>query len=143
MPIKSFRGLLGDGDQETIRLGTNNGLTGYKIKKFQLLPDAPGTVEHELVCKIYKYEQTAIDGNISFDDNTLLGASILMSYAPTASITSQTTIFDNVVFNQDIYVTAIDMESNSKTNYYIELEQVPLSVDEAATATLKDMRGRS
>jgi hypothetical protein len=139
--IKTFRGQLGDGEQETIRLGTNKGLMGYKINKFQLMPDAPGTVEHELVCKIYKYKQDTIDGNVNFDDGTLLGVSIMMAYAPTASITTTTTIFDNVVFNQDIYVTAIDMESSSKTNYYIELEQIKLSGDEAAVATLKDMRG--
>ena len=139
--IKSFRGILGDGEQVTIRLSTNNGLIGYRINKFQLLPDEPGTKEHELVCKIYKYEQDTIDGNINFADNTLLGASILMAYAPTASITSKTTIFDNVTFNQDIYVTAIDMESDSKTNFYIELEQVRLDLNEATVATLKDMRG--
>ena len=35
--IKSFRGKLADGGQDTIRLGTNKGLTGYRIIKFQVI----------------------------------------------------------------------------------------------------------
>ena len=50
MTIKTFRGLLADGGQDTIVLHTNDGSTGYRIVKFQLMPDAPGTVEHELMC---------------------------------------------------------------------------------------------
>ena len=34
--IKSFRGQLADEEQDTIRLSTKNGLTGYKINKFQI-----------------------------------------------------------------------------------------------------------
>jgi len=140
--IKTFRGLIADGGQDTIVLHTNDGSTGYRIVKFQLMPGTPGTKEHELICKIYKREQTTIDGVIDFSDNTLLAASIMMSYAPTASITSTTTVFDNEIFNQDIYVTAIDGEAipPSATNYYIELEQVKLALDENTVATLKDIR---
>ena len=38
MTIKSFRGRMADGDQITIRLSTNDGKTGYMIKKFQMMP---------------------------------------------------------------------------------------------------------
>jgi hypothetical protein len=34
--MKSFRGKLADGEQERISLSTNNGLTGYRVTKFQL-----------------------------------------------------------------------------------------------------------
>ncbi len=37
MPIKSFRGLLADDGIETVPLHTNNGTTGYRIVKFQLM----------------------------------------------------------------------------------------------------------
>ena len=53
-------------------------------------------------------------------------------------LTQVVTIFDNMTFNQDIYVTATSTDGNM--NYYVELEQVKLSKDEAAVATLKDMR---
>jgi len=140
MTIKTFRGLLADGGQDTIVLHTNDGSTGYRIVKFQLMPDAPGTVEHELMCKIYKTVPSAVDGLIDFSDNTLLAASIMTSYAPTAYITATTTIFDNEIFNQDIYVTAVDTESSSATNYYIELETVKLDLSESTVASLKDIR---
>ena len=143
--IVSFRGKLTSGEQDTIVLHTNDGSTGYRIIKFQLMPSVPGSVEHELISKIYKVEQTTIDGTINFSDNRLLAASIMMSYAPTASITSTTTIFDNEIFNQDIYITAIDAEPTiplSDINYYIELEQMDLNLDESTVATLKDIRNQ-
>ena len=35
---KTFKGKLADGEELRIRLTTNDGLTGYKIVKFQLFP---------------------------------------------------------------------------------------------------------
>ena len=50
-------------------------------------------------------------------------------------------IFDNMTFNQDIYVTYKDDETAGKfINYYIELEQVKLDLNENTVATLKDIR---
>ena len=37
MSIKTFRGLIANDTQVRIRLGTNQGLIGYKIKKFEFL----------------------------------------------------------------------------------------------------------
>jgi len=42
-----------------------------------------------------------------------------------------------MTFNQDVYVTAATDES---INYYIEMEQVKLALDENTVATLKDIR---
>ena len=47
MKIKSFRGQIAMGGQETIRLSTNQGTVGYKIKKFRLMSSAPGTASVE------------------------------------------------------------------------------------------------
>ena len=45
------------------------------------------------------------------------------------------------MFNQDIYVTAVDASgSNRATNYYLELEQFKLNDIETTMATLKDIR---
>ena len=50
-------------------------------------------------------------------------------------------IFDNQVFNQDIFITYNDLQgSDAKVNYYIELEQVKLDLGENTVATLKDIR---
>jgi len=48
-------------------------------------------------------------------------------------------VFDNEIFNQDIYITHQDLQ-NQPINYYIELEQMDLALDEAIVATLKNIR---
>ena len=50
-------------------------------------------------------------------------------------------VFDNMKFNQDIFVTNVDGGAENRAiNYYIELEQVKLRLDENTVATLKDIR---
>ena len=142
MPIKTFRGLIADGAQDTIVLHTNTGATGYRIVKFEVItkdPYAGATAEH--VIKLYKTPQSTIDGVVDFSDQTLLGVGIINNhttgyqYPPNPVI-----IFDQEIFNQDIYVTHKDMDTGVACNYYIELEQVKLDLNENTVATLKDIR---
>ena len=140
--IKTFRGLLADGDIETIRLSTNKGLIGYKILKFELFPQAPGEANAESVVKVFTIEPDSAESTVNFDDPTILGvASMGNSTAGNVYPPTLTVVFDNVVFNQDIYVTHKETSGSESVNYYIELEQINLDVGEAAVATLKDMRG--
>ena len=139
MPIKSFRGKLADDTQQTIALSTNNGATGYKIVKFEVMsPDANSNVE--AVLKIYKIKQTTNTSDVDFSDNTLLAAALIndttdRNYMPIPIVT-----FDNEIFNQDIYITNKGQDNPSSVNYYIELEQVKLDLNENTVATLKDIR---
>jgi len=141
MPIKSFRGLLVHGGQDTIPLQTNNGLTGYRIVKFQLMPEDIGGGNSESIVKIYKTKQSTITTLVNFSDNRLLAAGFTSNhtsayiYPPGDQI-----IFENEVFNQDIFITNSDRASTEPCNYYIELEQINLALDEATVATLKDIR---
>jgi len=140
--IKTFRGKVADGGQDTIVLHTNDGSTGYRIVKFESLPSAPGTDNFEAVVKIHSIKQTAFTGTIDFNDQTLLGAIFYTSYA-TGGANTDVVIFDNMVFNQDIYVTYSESGSGASDeamNYYIELEQVKLDINSNTVATLKDMR---
>ena len=142
MPIKSFRGLIANGGQQTIHLRTNNGSTGYRIVKFELMTNEPGNAQQELVAKIYKVEQTSVPASsakIDFSDNTLLAAGMFIQ-STTYYSHYQTTIFDNEIFNQDIYVTHTDNDGSDPVNYYIELEQIKLDLNENTVATLKDIR---
>lgn len=143
MVVKSFRGQLADGGQDHIRLQTNNGRTGYRIVKFQTTLKSWGTVTAECVTKVYKQEQTAVDGVIDFTDNNLL-ASNVFSYNTSGNIAGDPSIiiFDNQIFNQDIYVTQ-QADSDTPVNYYIELEVISLSDQAAEYTTLKDIRGRN
>jgi len=145
MPIKSFRGLMAHGAEDTIVLHTSNGSTGYRIVKFHIIDYQPGTAvgahDPELVCKIYKTSQSTVDGTIDFSDNRLLGVAYYKSGNIATEENSSTIIFDNEIFNQDIYVTMNDGSGGDlRGNYYIELEQVKLDLSENTVATLKDIR---
>jgi hypothetical protein len=147
MPIKTFRALMATDTQDTIVLHTNDGSTGYRIVKLQVIPENPfAAADKELVFKIYKIPQTAQDGVINFSDNTLLATAIYSDSDGSAAPVTQTTdsvIFDNEIFNQDIYVTYVDKHGSQSANYYIELEQIKLSLDENTVATLKDIRNNT
>ncbi|HHZ96784.1 MAG TPA: hypothetical protein EYN67_14825 [Flavobacteriales bacterium] len=139
--IKTFRGLIVDGGQDTIVLHTNDGATGYRIVKFQLIPNIPAAASAEHVVKVFKTEQTTIDGTVDFSDNTLLAAGFTNNYSDAMAYPlQQYTIFDKEIFNQDIYVTHKDVATGQLCNYYIELEQVKLDLSESTVATLKDVR---
>jgi hypothetical protein len=139
--IKTFRGLIADDSQDTIVLHTNDGSTGYRIVKFQVIGKEPGAGDQESVVKIYKVSQTAVDGVIDFADNTLLGVAYWESYGTQYSSSPPgPIIFDQEIFNQDIYVTHKDLNAGALCNYYIELEQVKLDLGANTVATLKDIR---
>ena len=151
MNVKSFRGrLLGQNSGTLtplkIRLSTPNGMTGYKINKFQAMPANPTNANNENLLQIWKEKgaaaQTASGNNdIDFNSPLLLAALYIENNAgDDNAFVKDTVIFDNEVINQDIYLTNEGTAQN--INFYIELEQVKLSVDEATVATLKDMRGR-
>jgi len=141
--IKSFRGMILDGGQERIRLSTNNGLIGYRILKFQVMPSVTGSGTNEALVTIWNYKQAAAIQDINFNDPNLLGAAMFLRDQGVVAITSESIIFDSAVFNQDIFVTYADAQgSTGLMNYYIELEQVRLDLNESTVATLKDMRGR-
>ena len=139
MTIKSFRGSIADGAQQIIHLRTNDGKTGYKVKKFQLLPiDSNETVEMSV--KIYSHEQTTVTEDINFSDNTLIAAGIVHANADRDFISPDTVIFDTMIFNQDIFITAKAGSSARNVNYYLELEQVTLNDNETTMATLQSIR---
>jgi hypothetical protein len=138
--IISFRGKLADLGQETIHLHTTDGSTGYRIKKLQLIGSSPGSETVEAVVKIFKTSQTTVDGAVDFSDNRLLGAGFYVSAATEEWTSHNILIFDNEIFNQDIYVTHFDASVGESVNYYIELEQTKLDLNENTVATLKDIR---
>ena len=138
--IKTFRGLIADGEQDTIVLHTNNGETGYRIVKFQVMQSAPGSTGVEHTMKIYKTEQTTIDNAVDFSNNVLLGVALWHKREDEAYRVTDSVIFDSEIFNQDIYITQSDTNGSSACNYYLELEQVKLNLSENTVATLKDIR---
>tara|TARA_Y100001951_G_scaffold60779_1_gene48367 strand:- start:420 stop:848 length:429 start_codon:yes stop_codon:yes gene_type:complete len=139
---KSFRGLLEDEGIARIRLSTKQGMIGYKIHKFQIIGEQPGTTNIESTVKIFSVPTTTATNNVDFSDPTLLAAGHYAKGNNTAEVQSDIVVFDNMIINQDIYVTAVETQGSEPTNYYIELERVKLDLNDATVATLKDMRGR-
>ena len=136
--IKSFRGKIASDSVDTIVLHTNTGSTGYKITKFQLMPNNFNESD-EYNVKIYKIPQTTVTTTFDFSDNTLLAAAFIETVSGAAEGVSPVILFDNEIFNQDIYITAKSQSGNA-VNYYIELEVIKLALDENTVATLKDIR---
>ena len=143
---KTFRGLMADGDQQRIRLSTNTGLMGYKIHTFRGIPENVGTVTCEGIFQIFTTERSSVPtsgATVDFTDPTLLGVCVARTTTDVGTYGSDDfVVFDDIKFNQDIFITYTDNQDSNPSNYYIELEQVKLSKDEATVATLKDMRGR-
>jgi len=141
MTIKTFRGLIASGVEDTIVLHTNNGSIGYRIVTFQLMGNNPQAGNQESVIKIYKVPQSTVDGLIDFSENTLLGAGIFKNYGGVDYNINDQVIFDKEIFNQDIYITHTEEAGSAlPCNYYIELEQMSLDLNENTVATLKDIR---
>ena len=140
MPIKSFRGLIADDAIETIPLSTNDGSIGYKIVKFETIYQNPAGLSAEGVMKIFTIPQTTTNSTIDFSDNTLIGAAFIENNNSATYFGGKTIVFDNVIFNQDIYITFEDNGANHSCNYHIELETVKLDLNENTMATLKDIR---
>jgi len=139
MPIKSFRGKLTDGAIETISLHTNNGSVGYRITKFQLIPADPASVSHESIVQIFTTPQTTASAAIDFSNQSLLAVGFYESSSG-GTLSQVDIIFDNMTFNQDIFITHNEKAGSGKINYYIELEQFRLDLNENTVATLKDIR---
>jgi len=138
MTIKTFRGLMQADTQDTIVLHTNDGSVGYKIVKFEIMP-YNFNVNSELTIQIWKVSQSSYSTLVDFSDQTLLGAAFTETVGGTAPGHTTSVIFDNEIFNQDIYVT-LQGQTLEACNYYIELEQMKLDLSENTVATLKDIR---
>tara|TARA_R100000808_G_C2069459_1_gene97574 strand:+ start:153 stop:596 length:444 start_codon:yes stop_codon:yes gene_type:complete len=137
----SFKGLIPDGLQQVIRLRTLKGKKGYRIKKFQIIGQNPGTEVREFLAQVYSKDQTGVmTAVIDFSAGDLMGVAYM---AQTSSVDSKPTtiLFDNEVTNQDIYVTATDVSGNAgSTNFYLELEVIDLTPTQATQLTLKSLR---
>ena len=141
MTIKSFRGEIATEATVKINLRTNDGKTGYRIIKLQMMPDNPGTSDVEHVIKIFAIEQTGTPTNqINFSDQDLLASGYLVDSNSVGNTSYLSTVFDNVIFNQDIFIEHKEALDNQPCNYYLELEQIKLNDNETTMATLQSIR---
>ncbi len=147
MPIKSFRGMMnldvGGDSTDRIVLHTNDGSTGYQIKKLQIISNDPTDTSIEAVFQIFSVP-TDSTLKIDFSNQELLACAFWSNHlSGTIYPEDVIVIFDNMTFNQDIYLTCKGSAGNVGMNYYIELEQMKLDLNENTVATLKDIRNLS
>jgi len=142
MAIRSFRGKLADLGSETIALHTNDGSTGYRIIKLEIMSIQPGVLDEAHVVQIFTipHTDTSFYDNIDFSDPTLLASAFLQQDDQNYNPGFESISFDNKTFNQDVYVTHADVKGSAAINYHIELEIVKLDLTENTVATLKDIR---
>jgi len=121
--VHSFRGLLADGGTDEINLERQNVNLAYRITKFDLFPNNPGATIDSSV-KIFREEPGSSNSTVDFDDQDLLAAA--MYYNGTYEI-DHTVVFDNTLFSRNIYVQHHEQLGSEPINYYIELEEVPVT----------------
>ena len=137
---KTFKGLLADQEELKIRLSTNDGLSGYQITKFTIFPKN-FNVGDEHNFKIFTVSGKTLSTVFDFNDPQLLAAAYIENAASIGDLQPTVVVIDNKIINQDIFIQHTAQSGNA-CNFYLELEQVKLDLNEATVATLKDMRGR-
>ena len=125
--VHSFRGLLGDDGQDEINLERQNANLAYRIIKFEVIAQNPGVESQESTIKIYKEKQSSLATTIDFTDPDLLGAALYHDDSNAAYPVSLVVIFDNTLFSRNIYISHKDGLVGQYINYYIEIEEVPVS----------------
>jgi hypothetical protein len=79
---------------------------------------------------------------VDLTDNDVLAAAIYKAAATGSAVSfTDAVIFDQEIFNQDIFITYTDHAASESCNYYIELEQMKLDHTQNMSATLKAIRG--
>ena len=137
--IKTFRGLLLDLGVDRIRLSTKKGKVGYRIKKFQIIAEKPGQDDLEATVTVNKIDFTP-QNKIHLTDNNILAVGFYAGNSAAFNYpTTQILIFDQEVFNQDIFVGNNDLQSKAM-NYYLEIETINMTDNAAAVSTLRDIR---
>jgi len=140
MVVKTYRGMLTHDTEDRIRLSTIKGKVGYKIVKFELMQSTLTASDQVSFVKIVKSPYTRTS-SIDFTDSDILAVGILrIGNLLTEGSLDNPIVFDNEVFNQDIYINLKNLDGTLSVNYYIELEVIPLDDAGAEYTTLKDMR---
>ena len=137
----SYKGTLAIGQEDRISLSTIQGKVGYKITKFQIIGTTPGQANAEYVGKITKVKDPNIGPTVKFTDSDLLAIAYYQDNEGSDKSMSKIIIFDNEMFNQDIFVNITDATGGTvPCNYYFELQTINLSELETTMLTLKSLR---
>ena len=141
--IKTFRGILADGEEKKIRLSTKKGKVGYRISKFEIFPNTPGDASVDNVVQVWKVpgqsQGSGGGATVDFSDANMLAVGYYSALTTDFS-SVMITVFDNEIFNQDVFITQTDNDGSDSINYLIHVEVTALTDNAAAVSTLRDIR---
>lgn len=141
MSTITYRGQLPIGQEAELKLSTNNGLTGYKIKQFKIISSTPGTANVELVAKLRLTKDLNIGATVNFNDPSLIAVNYSRDGTTNERPFTENIIFEKEVFNQDIFINITDAGGATvPANYYLELEKMKLDLNASTVSTLKNIR---
>ena len=126
--VHSFRGLLGDGGQDEISLERQNMNVAYRIVKFEVMSNAPKAADLVGIVKVWREKQSTITATtIDYSDVDLLAVALWREGNALTESATFHSIFDNVLFSRNIYVTNVDADGTGSMNYYLEIEEVSVA----------------
>jgi len=128
--VHSFRGLIPSGEETKIRIEGAVGAIAWRIVKFELMGYKPGDGSegsYECIAKIARNPVASVSGTVDFTDANILAVGLCFSNTGPHYSEQVYTVFDNDLFNRNIFVSQIDIDAARSLNYYIELEEVKLS----------------
>ena len=119
-------------NQDQIHLSGGDTNTCYKLHDLKLIAMSE-SADIAPVVKIYKNRQSSVTEEIDFTQAGLLGAAIYRQDSGNQFPPLQTVLFDNEIFNQDIFITYKDNETASASvNYLLVLEEITAKDSELA-----------
>ena len=137
----TFKGQLAMGLEERIKLSTNDGLTGYKIKEFKIISSTPGANDSEFVAKVRLNADPNIGPVVDFNDPDVVAVVYLKEGAGVNQGVHDVIIFDKETFNQDVFISITDASTGTiPCNYYLELESFKLDLNSSTYHTIKNIR---
>ena len=127
--VHAFRGLLGDSAQQEIPLERQNLNVAFRIIKLEVMSNAPKAADLVGIVKVFREKQSSpvSSTTIDFSDPDLLAVALWREGNLLTESANFYSIFDNVLFSRNIYVTSVDADGSGSMNYYLELEEVPVS----------------
>ena len=119
-------------NQDQIHLAGGDTNKCYRLHDLKLLATSE-SADIGPVVKIYKNKQSSVNETIDFTEANLLGAAIYRQDSGNQFPPQQTVLFDNEIFNQDIFITYKDNETASASvNYLLVLEEITAKDSELA-----------
>jgi len=123
--MHSFKGLLGDGGEDEIELNKQNNNIAYRIVRFDILSNTPqSNIEH--LVQIWTESQSSIGATIDFTDEDWLGSAWESGGGYTRAHNYHV-VFQDKLFSRNIFVTNFESVGAVASNYYIVLEEVPVT----------------